>query len=177
MPGLSPSSMGNVLTKFEKQITTAIQRCYFVVETRVVFTTRPILPASKKDILPTHHHNNAIYQFVCHCDNWYVGRTSQRLQERINKMFPSRSETIILSKIASIFPVPARKTALPKSSPMILLLDSIFRKTLPVPANTVTLNSLCLPEDVLLSTSPLLKLRLSNLFNLISVDTRNFFTV
>ena len=46
-----------------------------------------------------------------------------------------------------------------------------------VPANTVTTNSLSLPEDMLLSTSLPLKLHLSNLFNLISVDTKNFFTV
>ena len=58
----------NLSTKFEKQITTAIQRCYFAVETRVVFTTRPLLPATKKDVLPAHHYNNVIYQFVYHCD-------------------------------------------------------------------------------------------------------------
>ena len=80
-------------------------------------------------------------------------------------MFPGRSENIILLKIALIFPVPARKTALLKSPLMTLLLDSISWKTLPVPANTLTPNSLSLPEDILLFTSPLLKLRLSDLFN------------
>ena len=80
--------LGNVSTKFEKQITTATQRCYFAVEIRVVFTTRPLLPAIKKDVLPAHHHNNVIYQFVCHCE--YIGCTSQRLQECI-KQHVSRS--------------------------------------------------------------------------------------
>ena len=78
----------NVSTKFEKQITTAIQRCYFAVETLVVFTTRPLLPTTKKDILPAHHHNNVIYQFVCDCNSQYVGRTSQRLQEHIKQHVP-----------------------------------------------------------------------------------------
>ena len=41
----------NVSIKFEKQITTAIQRCYFAVETRVVITTRSLLPAIKKDVV------------------------------------------------------------------------------------------------------------------------------
>ena len=81
--------LGNVSIKFEKQITTAIQHCYFAVETRVVFTIRPLLPATKKDVLPAHHHNNASYQFVCYCDNRYVGRISQRLQERIKQHVPS----------------------------------------------------------------------------------------
>ena len=80
--------LGNVSTKFEKQITTAIQRCYFAIETHVVFTTRPLLLATKKDVLPGHHHNNVIYQFVCHCHSQYIGCTSQRLQEHIKQHVP-----------------------------------------------------------------------------------------
>ena len=38
--------------------------------------------------LPTHHHNNVIYQVVCHCDSRYIGRTSKRLQERTNPLVP-----------------------------------------------------------------------------------------
>ena len=41
-------------------------------------------------MLPSHHHNNVIYQFVCHCNSRYVGRTSQRLEEQI-KQHVSRS--------------------------------------------------------------------------------------
>ena len=57
--------LGNISTKFKKQITTAIQRCYFAVETCVVSTTRTLLPATKKHVLPAHDHNNVIYPFVC----------------------------------------------------------------------------------------------------------------
>ena len=78
----------NVSTKFEKQITTAIRHCYFAVKTQVVFTTRPLLPTTKKNVLPAHHHNNVIYQFVCHCNSRYVEHTSQRLQERIKQHIP-----------------------------------------------------------------------------------------
>ena len=70
----------NVSMKFEKQITSAVKRCFFSVEPRVVFTIRQLLPATKKDVLPSHHQNNVIYQFLCHCDSRYVGRTSQRLE-------------------------------------------------------------------------------------------------
>ena len=39
-------------------------------------------------MLPSHHHSNVIYQFVCHCNSRYVGRTSQRLEERIKQHIP-----------------------------------------------------------------------------------------
>ena len=35
-----------------------------------------------------HRCSNLVYQFVCHCDSRYVGRMSQRLQERIKQHFP-----------------------------------------------------------------------------------------
>ena len=68
--------IGNVSMKFEKQITSAVKRCFFSVELRVIFDTRQLLPATKKDVLPSHHRINVIYQFVCHCDSRYIGRTS-----------------------------------------------------------------------------------------------------
>ena len=80
--------IGNVSMKFEKQITSAVKRCFFSVEPRVIFTTRQLLPATKKDVLPSHYHSNVIYQFVCHCDSRYIGRTSQRLEERIKQHIP-----------------------------------------------------------------------------------------
>ena len=54
----------NVSIKFEKQITSAVKRCFFSVEPPVIFTTRQLLPATKKDVLPSHHYSNVIYQFV-----------------------------------------------------------------------------------------------------------------
>ena len=80
--------IGNVSMRFEKQITSAVKRCFFSVEPRVIFNTRQLLPAIKKDVLPSHHHSNVIYQFLCHCDSRYVGRMSQRLEERIKQHVP-----------------------------------------------------------------------------------------
>ena len=80
--------IGNILMKFEKQITSAVKRCFFSIEPRVIFNTRQLLPAIKKDVLPSHHHSNVIYQFVCHCNSRYVGRTSQHLEERIKQHVP-----------------------------------------------------------------------------------------
>ena len=74
--------------KFEKQITSAVRHCFFSVEPHIIFNTQQLLPAIKKDVLPSHHHSNVIYQFVCHCDSWYVGCTSQHLEERIKQHVP-----------------------------------------------------------------------------------------
>ena len=121
-----------------------------------------------------------IMLFISLCATVIVGTWDvdpKSYKNPLSNMFPDLSETIILLKIALNFPVPAIKTALFKLFSMTLRLDSISWKTLPVPANTVTLNSLSLPEDILLSIFPLLKLLLSHLFNLMYVDNRNFFTV
>ena len=75
--------LGVISTKFKKQVASPVQRCYFSVEPRAVFTTRQLLPASKKDALPASHQSNIVYEFSCHCDSRYVGRISQRLQDRI----------------------------------------------------------------------------------------------
>ena len=80
--------IGNVLIKFKKQITSAVKCCFFSVEPCVILITRQLLPASKKDVLSSHYHSNVIYQFVCHCNSWYVDRMSQCLKERIKQHVP-----------------------------------------------------------------------------------------
>jgi len=52
--------IGNISMKFEKQITSAVKRCFFSVEPHAVSTTRQLLPATKKDVLPSHNQNNVI---------------------------------------------------------------------------------------------------------------------
>ena len=47
-----------------------------------------MLPAAKKDVLPANQRCMVIYEYVCHCDSRYVGRTSRRLQERIKQHVP-----------------------------------------------------------------------------------------
>ena len=70
------------------QIETAVKRCYFAVEPGIVFTTRQLLPAAQKDVLPVSHQSNIVYQFLCHCDSRHVGCTSQRLQQSIKQHVP-----------------------------------------------------------------------------------------
>ena len=39
-------------------------------------------------VLPANQRSMVIYEYVCHCDSRYVGRTTQRLQERIKQHVP-----------------------------------------------------------------------------------------
>ena len=68
--------IGKISLNFEKQTKTAINRCYQSVEPRIIFTTRKILPAIHKDVLPSLQQSMVVYQYVCRCDCRYVGRTS-----------------------------------------------------------------------------------------------------
>ena len=70
------------------QIKTALKRCYSAVEPCIVYTNRQLLLEAKKDVLPVFHQSNIVYQFLCHCDSRCVGRTSQRLQQRIKQHVP-----------------------------------------------------------------------------------------
>ena len=45
-------------------------------------------PVVSKDVLPTTQKSEEIYKYKCQCDSQYVGRTSQRLQDRIKQHVP-----------------------------------------------------------------------------------------
>ena len=80
--------IGSVSTWFEKQVKSAVKQCFSTVELRVVYSTNELLFATNKDVLPALQKSNVIYQFSCHCDSRYVGRTSQKLQNRIKQHVP-----------------------------------------------------------------------------------------
>ena len=79
---------GAVSAKYAVRIKGAVSRCYANVSLRIIFKSRPILPAAIKDVLPTHTNSNIIYQYLCHCKSAYVGRTARRLQVRIGEHIP-----------------------------------------------------------------------------------------
>ena len=80
--------IGESLVKFDRKIKSSITNCFGPVQPRVVFFTKRILPAIHKDVLPTFQQSNVVYEYVCHCNSRYVGRTSQRLQDRIRQYVP-----------------------------------------------------------------------------------------
>ena len=83
--------IGNFSSKFENQINKAITSCFYAVKPRVVYSTRVMLPSAKKDSVPTTQKSCVLYEFSCRCEARYVGRTTQRLADRINNMSPRAS--------------------------------------------------------------------------------------
>ena len=78
------SWLGTPSVGFENKIKASVEKSFFTVEQRVMFTSRPLLPLIKKDVLPVSLVSNVVYNFLCYCDSRYVGHTSQRLQDRIH---------------------------------------------------------------------------------------------
>ena len=79
--------IGKISLNFEKQTKTAINQCYQAVVPRIIFTTRKILPAIHKDVLPSLQQSMVVYQYVCRCDCRYVGRTSQNCRTELINTF------------------------------------------------------------------------------------------
>ena len=75
--------IGNVSSKFENQINRTIKFYFYAVMPRVVYNTRVMLPSAKKDGAPTTQESCDVYQFSCRYEARYVGRTTQRLADRI----------------------------------------------------------------------------------------------
>ena len=80
--------IGLASQQFEHQVKSAVQDCYGAVSSCLIFSSQYMLPAAKKDVLPANQRSMVIYEYMCHCDSWYVGRTTQRLQERIKQHVP-----------------------------------------------------------------------------------------
>ena len=78
-------TLGKASIGLDKNVKTAVESCYGSVTTRVVFTSKRMLPVARKDVLRTTLKSSVVYEYSCHCDSRYVGRTSQRLQDRIKQ--------------------------------------------------------------------------------------------
>ena len=81
--------IGNTSLGFESQIRQAITKCFFAVNPRIVYSTRRALPSVQKDCVPAYQKSSVVYEFTCQCDSGYVGRTTQRLGDRIKQHVPS----------------------------------------------------------------------------------------
>ena len=80
---------GRFCDTLSKQAESAVGRCFGAVQLRVVHATKTIHPSIHKDVLPSLTISNVIYKYTCRCDAVYVGRTSQRLEDRIRQHVPS----------------------------------------------------------------------------------------
>ena len=80
--------LGTPSVGLENKIKASVEKCFFAVEQCAIFTSCPFLTAIKKDVLPASLLSNVVYNFLCHCDSWYIGCTSQQLQDRICQHVP-----------------------------------------------------------------------------------------
>ena len=62
-----------------------MESCYGSVSNRLVFTFKRMLPVAHKNVLFTIQKSFVTYEYQCHCDSRYVGRASQRIQDRIKQ--------------------------------------------------------------------------------------------
>ena len=160
------------------------------MEPRVVYSTNELLSATNKDVLPALQKNNVIYQFSCHCDSRYVGRTSQTLQNRIKQHVPKSvrscssfqkrllfcsSALALLPKTLTFLLVGANLPPRPIPSLLILIqpLDIIFYKILPALNIMITADVLFLAKAAQLFIYLLLKPLSSKLLTLPSATKKN----
>ena len=93
--------LGAVSAAYRRRIKDTIGKCYKDVVLRLLFKSTPNFPNAKKDVLPTLHRSNVVYDFVCHCGSRYVGRTSKRLIERVKQHIPLKLQGMIGTPAAS----------------------------------------------------------------------------
>lgn len=96
--------IGKVSNRFEKQIKSSVSHCFSQVEPQIIFMTKSLMPATQKDVLPATNQSNIIYEYTCRCDSRYVGRTSQRLQQRIRQHVPRQI------RINNVSPTPSSQS-------------------------------------------------------------------
>ena len=81
------------MVRYESNIKASVEKCFFAVKQRVIFTSFLLLPAIKKVVLPALLLSNLVYNFLCYNDSRYVDSTSQRLPDRIRQYVPKFIKT------------------------------------------------------------------------------------
>ena len=131
-------------------------------------------PSTKKDVFPAFQHSNIIYQYLCHYDSRYVGRTSRWLSDKIKQHVPKCIRTGQFSQDRSaLSPSKSSNYSVSHYSRLLVNTSSIISCTHFI---TITIDSPYFPLVALLSISPLWRLLSLELFNLTSVDKKNSFT-
>ena len=81
--------LGPAFSAFENRIRRVTKAAIPFCKPVCAFTIRKMLSTGKKDRLPAEQLSNVIYLYNCECGDNYVGRTTQRLEERIKQHVPA----------------------------------------------------------------------------------------
>ena len=101
-------------SSFARTIASTARSAYYAVDVNCVYTTSRAF-SLRKDVLPSHHQSNLIYEFECrNCKSRYVGKTSQRLNARIRQHVPLH---LLLSSARSTRPTRGRPRKTPTAEP------------------------------------------------------------
>ena len=82
--------IGRRSAELGKEVQDTVRRSYPTTTPRVVFTTTRAFSGRAKDVLPQVSKSSVVYQFRCCCGQTYVGKTTQRLSERILQHIPKK---------------------------------------------------------------------------------------
>ena len=94
--------LGTLLVRYESNIKASVEKYFFALKQRVIFTSFLLLPAIKKVVLPALLLSNLVYNFLCYNDSRYVDSTSQRLPDRIRQHVPKFIKTGQISNSRNI---------------------------------------------------------------------------
>ena len=166
----------NVSMKFENQITSAVKRCFFSVEPRVIFDTRQLLPVIKKDgylLIIT------AMLFTSLCATAIVGTLIARLnalKSELNNKFLDPLPILLPRPTAKVFPALERPTHAHNKFTNLPLVN-IFLTTPNALFTTATKNFLFSLEVAFLFTFLLLKRLSLNLSIPFCVSKKNSSTL
>ena len=76
--------------------------CCGGVKLYVIFSTKKMLSAIRKDAVPTIQQSMIVYQYLCRCDCRYVSCPSQSLQDQIKQHVPKSIRRILQPERLSI---------------------------------------------------------------------------
>ena len=82
--------IGGPSVQFRREFRQVVRLAFPTVVQRVIFTTTRAFSGKAKDVLPTPSLSLIVYRFSCCCGQDYVGRTIQRLSERIKQHVPDK---------------------------------------------------------------------------------------
>ena len=75
--------IGHESVKLRREFHETVRRAFPGVKARMTFTTQHAFSGKAKDVLPATDQSLLVYEYRCCCEQTYVGKTIQRLSERI----------------------------------------------------------------------------------------------
>ena len=96
---LTLSWIGDKSMQFQRQLERSTRACFGPMSLPVLYSSTSLSKSSLKNTLSAPLPNNLVYEIECLCEKKYIGKTDERLKDRIEQHVPSAIRKGILSKI------------------------------------------------------------------------------